>query len=211
MKRLSNGKINLSIGVLWLFTISGIFGILSQHQDWFLSLTPLNLLFYALILLWNIEKLNLKTWIALGIPFFIGFIAEALGVNFGLIFGTYTYGDNLGYKIFGVPFMICVNWVILTVITADIAKYFTKNLIFSASIGAILMTVLDLIIEVSAPRFHFWQFEDEKVPIQNYVGWLVTAFVAHLVYQKLNVLSKNIISWHLFAAIVVFFAVFLFY
>ena len=52
----SKHKIAISIGLLWLFTISGILGILSQHQNWFLSLTPLNLLLTALIVLCNIKN-----------------------------------------------------------------------------------------------------------------------------------------------------------
>lgn len=210
MTVVSKHKITISIGLLWLFTISGILGILSQHQKWFLSLTPLNLLLTALIVLWNIEKWSLKTLLAFFIPFTLGFVSEALGVNYGLIFGSYTYGDNLGYKVFGVPLMICANWTILTFVTGDIAKHFAKNIWLSASIGAVLMTTLDLIIEVSAPRFDFWEFEGEGVPVQNYIGWLIIAFLSHLGSQRLNVLSNKIISWHVFISIVVFFTVFLF-
>jgi putative membrane protein len=203
-------KIYLSIGLLWLFTVSGIFGILSQYQDWFLSLTPLNLMVYALIVLWNIEKWNLKTCLALFIPFFLGFVTEALGVNYGLIYGNYTYGGNLGYKVLGVPLMICVNWAVLTIASADIAKRFTKNIWISVIIGAALMTALDVILEVSAPRFDYWEFDGNVVPLQNYVGWFLTGFASHLGYQKLNVLSDKTISWHVFISIVVFFTVFLF-
>jgi len=206
----SKYKIAISIGLLWLFTISGILGILSQYQNWFLSLTPLNLLLTALIVLLNIENWSLKTLLAFFIPFTLGFVSEVLGVNYGLIFGSYTYGNNLGYKVLGVPLLICMNWAILTFITADIAKYFTRNIWLSALTGAVLMTILDLIIEVSAPRFDFWEFEGRVVPVQNYMGWLVIAFLSHLACQRLNVLSDKIISWQAFISIVVFFTVFLF-
>lgn len=210
MKAVSKYKIAISIGLLWLFTISGILGILSQYQNWFLSLTPLNLLLTALIVLWNIKNWSFKTLLAFFIPFTLGFVSEVLGVNYGLIFGSYAYGNNLGYKVFGVPLLICMNWAMLTFITADVAKYFTKNIWLSALTGAVLMTILDLIIEVSAPRFDFWEFEGKVVPVQNYIGWLIIAFLSHLACQRLNVLSDKIISWQAFISIVVFFAVFLF-
>jgi putative membrane protein len=210
MKENPNLKTSSSIFIIWLFAISGIIGVSSGAQDWFLSLTPLNLLLSLAMVLWHIKAYNYKVIIGLAIPFFLGFIAEALGVNFGLIFGTYTYGENLGYKVFGVPLMICVNWTLLTAATADVAKYISKNSVISALIGAALMTGLDFILEVSAPRFDFWEFEDGVVPIQNYIGWFVTAFIAHLGYQSFNVKTNSVISWHVLISIIIFFTVFLF-
>ena len=163
------------------------------------------------MVLLHIKHYNLKVIVALLIPFFLGFIAEALGVNFGLIFGSYAYGDNLGYKVFGVPLMICVNWTLLVATTADVSKYFVKNSVISAVLGASLMTGLDVILEVSAPRFDFWEFEGGEVPLQNYLGWVVTAFVAHLGYQYFNIKTDKFISWHILISITIFFSVFLFY
>lgn len=205
-------KFHFSIFLIWLFSISGIFGILSpEHKDWFLSMTPLNLLLTFVILIINIEEFKPKIIVALSIPFFLGFITEALGVNYGLIFGSYAYGENLGYKVFGVPVMICVNWALLTATTADVSRYFSKNIWVSAFIGGALMTVLDLILEVSAPRFDFWEFDGGVVPLQNYIGWLVTAFVAHLGYQHFRIKTNPSISWHILISITLFFAVFLFF
>ncbi|WP_411894372.1 carotenoid biosynthesis protein [Winogradskyella sp. A2] len=201
-----------SIFLIWLFSISGITGILSpEYSDWFLSMTPLNLLLTFIILLFNVEKYNLKLLIAVAIPFFLGFITEALGVNYGLIYGDYAYGENLGYKIIGVPIIICVNWALLTMATADIAQLVTKNMVIAALIGAILMTGLDFIIEVSAPRFDFWEFENGNVPLQNYIGWLCTAFIAQLGYQYYKIKTNKLISLHVFISIVVFFTMFLFF
>ncbi len=210
MTQTSSPKIWISLFIIWLFAISGIIGVASSAQDWFLSLTPLNLLLSLAMVLLHIKKYDYKVIIALAIPFMLGFIAEGLGVNFGLIFGTYNYGENLGYKVFGVPLMICVNWTLLTAITADVAKYFSKNIIMSALIGSAFMTGLDLILEVSAPRFDFWEFENGEIPIQNYIGWFVTAFISHLGYQAFKVRTNKVISWHVLLSIIVFFTVFLF-
>ena len=54
-------------------------------------------------------------------------IAEILGVNYGLIFGKYDYGDNLGLKLLGVPLLIGLNWVVLTFICGSISNHFIKN------------------------------------------------------------------------------------
>ena len=205
-------RILISIILLWLFTISGVIGILTEtYRDWFLALTPLNLLLSFGILIWNSRYFKATYVLALSIPFVLGFITEALGVNYGLIFGNYTYGENLGYKFLGVPIMICFNWALLTAVTADISKLMTKNLVLASIIGASLMTLLDMLIEVSAPRFDFWEFENGIVPLQNYLGWLLTAFVAHLGYQYLKVKTNLTISWHILISMAVFFAIFLFF
>ncbi|MCA0132346.1 carotenoid biosynthesis protein [Winogradskyella alexanderae] len=202
----------LSVFLIWLFSISGIIGILSpEYSGWFLSMTPFNLLLTFVILLVNIQEYKWQIPVAIAIPFFLGFITEALGVNFGLIFGNYAYGENLGYKIFGVPIMICFNWALLTMATADIASYLSKNIVLASLVGAGLMTGLDFIIEVSAPRFDYWEFENGHVPLQNYIGWLCTAFIAHYGYQYFKVKTHKGISFHVYISIVLFFTVFLFF
>ena len=98
----SNRKLYISIFIIWLFNISGIIGILIGYKDWFLALTPLNLLMYFLLILWN-NGFSLRLLYALVIPFSVGMVAELLGIHYGWIFGNYTYGENLGYKFYGVP------------------------------------------------------------------------------------------------------------
>jgi putative membrane protein len=204
-------KLYLSIFLIWLFSISGMIGIQNEdYTDWFLSATPLNLLLSFTILVLNLKAFKWRYVVAFSIPFFLGFITEGLGVNYGLIFGNYAYGANLGYKIWGVPVMICFNWALLTAISADIASFFTRSIWKGAAIGAALMTGLDVIIEVSAPRFDFWEFEGGIVPLQNYIGWLSIAFLAHLGYQYFRVKTNKKVSVHLFISMLIFFTVFLF-
>jgi len=203
-------KLYFSVFLIWLFSISGIIGIQNaNYTDWFLSATPLNLLLSFGILIVNLRDFHKTYVLAFAIPFLLGFITEGLGVNFGLIFGDYAYGANLGYKVWGVPVMICFNWALLTAITADIAAYLSKSIWIKSLIGAAIMTALDVIIEVSAPRFDFWEFEGGVVPMQNYVGWLCIAFLAHLGYQYFRVPTHKSISIHLLVSMFLFFSVFL--
>lgn len=206
---LKNNKRNISIVTVWLFNIAGIIGILSPLSEVFLKLTPLNLSMYVMLIFWNLESQRSNFMIAFSIPFFIGFITEYLGVNYGWIFGDYIYGENLGVKIGGVPFMICVNWTVLTIITADIAMIIHKNLIVRSLIGGMFMMLLDLLIEVSAPRFDFWEFESNTVPLQNYLAWFVIGSIAHYFYNRLSVKTNKGLSIHILIAIFIFFLIFL--
>ncbi len=201
-------KLNISIFIIWLFNISGIIGIFVGYKDWFLSLTWLHLLIYLFLILWN-NDFKKTVLLSLLIPFAIGMIAEYLGVHYGLIFGEYAYGENLGPKVYGVPYIIGVNWAILTYCTAALSRRICRNIILSSVVGATFMVLLDMIIEVSAPKFDYWRFKNDVVPIQNYLGWFFTAFIAHILLQKIVKVFRVKISLHIFIAILVFFTVFL--
>jgi len=202
-------KISISIFIIWLFNISGILGILSTYSDWFLKLTPINLSMYVILILWNIDDFSKKVLVAFSIPFVIGFLTEFLGVNFGLIFGSYSYGDNLGLKFRGVPLMICVNWAVLTIITADLSSLLHNNTVVQSLLGGFIMMLLDIMIEVSAPRFDFWEFENSIIPIKNYIAWFVIGSIAHYLYRQTNIKTNKKLSIHIFVAITIFFFTFL--
>ena len=208
---ITKNKIFISIFIIWLFNLSGIVGILSSYSAWFLGYTSLNLLIYVVLIVWNLENISKKVLIAFSIPFFIGFFTEYLGVNYGLLFGTYSYGNNLGIKIWGVPLMICVNWGLLTIITADLSRVIHKNIFVRSLLGGLLMMILDLIIEVSAPRFDFWQFENNTVPLKNYIAWFIIGSVAHYLYNQISLNTHVKLSIHILVAITFFFVCFLFF
>lgn len=206
---ISKHKIILSVFIIWLFNISGILGILSSNSDWFLKLTPINLSMYVILIIWNTKNLRNTFLLAFFIPFIIGFITEYLGVNYGLIFGSYSYGDNLGLKLAGVPLMICVNWAVLTIITADISSIIHKNIFVQSLLGGFIMMLLDCMIEVSAPRFDFWVFENSVIPIKNYIAWFIIGSIAHYLYRQVNINTNKKVSIHIFVAITIFFFTFL--
>jgi putative membrane protein len=83
--------------------------MLFYDLGFFAGFTSVNLFLMSIILFLNF-KLNSKLQILSILSIFlIGMITESLGVNYGLIFGNYEYGNNLGFKLFGVPFLIGIN------------------------------------------------------------------------------------------------------
>ena len=118
----------ISIGIIWLFHLSGLVGLLYIDKNLFASLTPLNLFISSTLLFVNQKSLKKKEIIIVFLIFSIGMIAEILGVNYGLIFGKYDYGENLGLKLLGVPVLIGLNWVVLTFICGSISNHFIKLL-----------------------------------------------------------------------------------
>ena len=173
----------ISIGIIWLFHICGMIGISYGNKEFFLAFTPINLFISFVLLFINQVQLEKPELNVALIIFFIGMISEILGVNYGLIFGDYVYLDNLGFKVLGVPVLIGVNWIILTFITGSMSSYIIKNKYVAALTGAILMIILDLIIEPVAPLLGFWIFDLPTVPLQNYIGWFVIGLTTQYIYH----------------------------
>ena len=180
-----NNKIKfVSIFVIWLFHVCGVVGIGFSNKELFISFTPINLLISFFLLFSNQIQVNSNTIKTVCSIFLIGMIAEILGVNYGYIFGEYTYLDNLGMKIMGVPLMIGIQWVILSFITGSFAHYFFNNKKFKSIIlGVFLMILLDVLIEPVAPDLGFWIFESEVAPLQNYIGWFLIAIPAQIIFH----------------------------
>ena len=185
-------------------------GILYIDRELFLQTTPFNLSMTFILLFFNLEEVNKKVIIALTTAFIVGMIAETIGVNFGILFGDYEYGENLGFKIFGVPFLIGINWIVLTFITGSISSLIFNNSVYlSALLGSVLMVILDIVIEPVAPKFDYWVFSENKAPVFNYLSWFLIAYPIQLVYQILVEKKENTFSIHLVLVHFLFFSIFI--
>ena len=184
---LSNNKefLRMSIFFLWLINISGFFGILSDQNEFFLSTTPYVLSLTLLLLILNHDLSNKKSKIGLILIFLFGLIVEILGVNYGLFFGEYYYGANLGPKIYEVPYVIGFNWVLLIIATGSISDKLIKGKeIYKILFGSFLMVLVDLLIEKSAPKLDFWEFVISPVPFSNYLWWFIFSIGFQYIFFK---------------------------
>ena len=184
---LSNNKefLRLSIFILWLITVSGFFGILSDQKEFFLSTSPYVLTLTFLLLILNHELSDKKSKIGLMLIFTLGLITEILGVNYGLFFGEYSYGANLGPKIYGVPYVIGLNWVLLIIATGSLSDKLIKGKIINKILFAsILMVLLDLLIEKIAPKLDYWEFVISPVPFSNYLWWFIFSIIFQYIFLK---------------------------
>jgi putative membrane protein len=184
---LSNNKefLRMSIFFLWLINISGFFGILSDQNEFFLSTTPYVLSLTLLLLILNHDLSDKKSKIGLILIFLFGLIVEILGVNYGLFFGEYNYGANLGPKIYEVPYVIGFNWVLLIIATGSISDKLIKGKeIYKIMFASFLMVLVDLLIEKSAPKLDFWEFVISPVPFSNYLWWFIFSLCFQYIFFK---------------------------
>ena len=190
-------KQNISIALIWLFHVSGLIGIIYSNASWFIKGTPVNLLLSFSLLLLNTEW-SKKMLFLVVLCFATGMLAEILGVQYGFIFGEYSYGKALGIKFMNVPLMIGINWCILIFITGFIAQFFLNKLWSRALLGTALMLTLDLVMEPVAPVLDFWTFTTGLASFHNYFGWALVAFPLQLIFHKAKVKMEGPFPFHLY-------------
>ncbi len=205
MKKIN--KNNFSIILLVLIHAVGLIGLTSDFKEYFLILTPLNLIISLAILIFNQEEKSKQFIIFCCLVFDIGYIIEAIGVHTGIIFGEYTYGNTLGFKLFDVPLIIGINWLLLVYSVGNLINNISENLIFKSLSGALLLTILDYFIEPIAVKFDFWSWNQSEIPIQNYIAWFLVSFGMLLLFNKFSFSKNNLPAKMLYIIQIAFFVI----
>lgn len=198
-------KPQIAIALLVIIYAVGITGLLSPYQHLFLTLTALNLALTCGLYIWANDDFSTGFKMSFISVFLIGLVVEIIGVNTGLLFGVYTYGDPLGFKILETPVMIGINWFLLSFSSYGILKSFIGSLWIRILLGAALMMGLDYLIEPVAIHLDFWTWESIEVPLQNYLMWFLTAAVVHWVLNLINARTDRFLSFGIFGLQFVFF------
>jgi putative membrane protein len=181
--------------------------LLPEYREFMLRFSAMNLFVSMIILILSRKNHVLPFWRMLAICFVVGIVVELIGTRTGLLFGNYAYGANLGPKVFGVPWIIGVNWGILVVCSASWVNRLQAHLIIKALLAALIMTALDLIIEPVAIDSDFWTWKSAKIPIYNYICWFVIAFPLQWLNFKLKAVESNKVANGLLVIMTLFFLI----
>lgn len=188
-------RFEMATAIAILFHTIGLVGLLFFDQAFFLAATPLNLLLSFGLLIWTQNAKNIAFYTFLLTCFAVGVAVEVIGVNTGLLFGDYTYGQVLGPKLRNVPLLIGVNWFIIiyccgisihtllmkaiTRIAADTGKAPLALKALSVIIdGATLAVFFDWLMEPVAVKLGYWTWNgDGSIPMFNYICWFVVSLL----------------------------------
>lgn len=197
-------------GLIVIIHVVGLCGILyPPTRDLTLPLSALNLLVSAIILISQHQGNRQHLIMAFISCYLIGFGIEVLGVQTGFPFGIYKYGHTLGPKLWGTPLIIGVNWFMLGYLFHQLTKRL-NNGILKIIVPALLMTMLDVLIEPVAIELGYWNWEDYNVPLQNYLSWFLISIVVQIILQVSISKSTNHVTIPLLLSQVIFF-VFIFF
>ena len=191
---------------LILVYVSGVIGVL-VNPSFFLPFTPYTLILTSLVFLINQQLDKTRYLFGFLTITFAGFLLEVIGVKTGFIFGTYNYGNNLGYKVLSVPLVISLNWAVLISSGILIANKISDNAGVAALISAVSVTFIDGLIEPVASDMDLWYFTAGVAGFQNYFAWFAIAFTTSLLLKE-RLASRNVrIGYVVLGLQVIFFGV----
>lgn len=155
--------------------------------NYVIALTPLvvGLIAAVVLLFWDVP--HKRRLISALVAISIGMIVEIIGVNTGILFGNYEYGEVLGLQLFGVPILIGITWLLVTVSAWQIVQLSNFDTWAKIIIGGGLVVTFDLLLEQFATAFGLWSWQNGVIPIKNYLTWLLVSlvlFVFYAIYTK---------------------------
>lgn len=208
-------KDQIATAIAMLFHTIGLVGILIFKSDLIIQSTAFNLLLSFALLIWTQKEKNPAFWLFITTVYIIGFIVEVIGVNTGLLFGNYNYGNVLGPKWQQVPLMIGINWVIIiyccgisvTTLLLKIIQPATDSITQPSTTlkalsvitdGATLAVLFDWLMEPVAVKLNFWQWNENSIPVYNYICWffislLLLALFRLCKFDKRNKFAVNLL------------------
>ncbi|WP_221262170.1 carotenoid biosynthesis protein [Mucilaginibacter sp. AK015] len=197
----------IAVGVIILFHAVGLVGLsLPATRPLFLQVAPWHLLLMLLTIVFGHYKLSGRFGIFILVVFWLGFLAEWIGVHKGWLFGNYAYGTTLGVKMLDIPLMIGVNWFLL-VYSAGVTMQRSglKNGFVRVVTGAGLLVLLDVLIEPVAIKFNYWQWTTGSIPLKNYACWFLVGAVILYVFELFSFKKQGIAAPALLITEFVFF------
>ena len=195
-----------------LFYSVGVAGLgASLTQRIFIDLIPFALsISFVAVLLFHESGYNANFRFALFAIFLVSYFVEVAGVNTHLVFGNYSYGNGLGFKVFGTPLMIGVNWVMLVYCSASIFERMKLPVSVQIILASVLMVVYDIVLEHVAYFLDLWSWKENKIPLQNYMVWFVLALIFQTLIKWQKVKTVNPLAPAIFICQLLFFVAILF-
>lgn len=196
------------ISALLLLAFFGmtIIGLSSSSRQQFLHLIPYVFLISLGVIILNNNYQNFDHYFFYSIIFVLSLIIHIMLKWFEVSALEPIYRSSLGIKLFGIPLIIPVIWVIVVNCVNGILRKFRLNVILASFIGAILVLILDIFIEAQAVKFGFWNWSDGEIPLSNYFWWFSLSLGFIYASFKLDIRNNTFISVTTYLLLLLFFA-----
>lgn len=206
-RELHKREIN-TIRIIVLFHLIGLVGLyFLPTQPYFIKLVPFHLMLMTFIVFINHDELNLKfcSFFILIVPG--GWLIEYAGVHSGRLFGIYYYGRTLGPAIKQVPVIMGFNWFLLIYAAGvSMRKLQINSMVARIFCGALLLVVLDFLIEPVAAQLDYWHWLNNETLMQNYYCWFIVSAIFLLIFEQFKFKNQSMVAPALLVCQFIFFA-----
>jgi isopentenyl-diphosphate Delta-isomerase len=124
-------------------------------------------------------------FVGLGI---LGLTIETFALQTGFPYGRFSYSEVAGAKLpGGAPWTVALGWVPLVLAAYSAAAQVSRSRTGRVCVAVGVLIAFDLVLDPGAVRVGLWSYPDGgafyAVPIQNFVGWLITGTVAMIAFE----------------------------
>ena len=120
----------------------------------------------------------------------VGFGAELVGVATGKPFGHYSYSEQLGPRVRGVPLLAAAAWAMMARPSWAVAGRISRSPLARVPLAAGALAAWDVYLDPRMVREGYWSWPGggryEGVPASNFAGWFVTGLAVFAVFAALD-------------------------
>jgi putative membrane protein len=184
------------VKIIIIFHAVGLAGLsLTISRPVFLLLMPWHLLLMFIVIIMSHKPLNGHFLLFVLLTGIAGFVVEWIGVHKTWMFGNYSYGDTLGLKLDDIPLIMGVNWFLLVYSAGVlIQRSRVKRKMARIICGALLLVLLDVLIEPVALKLGYWQWTGGNAPFKNYVCWFLVSGIMLFVFEQFKFKQQSIVA-----------------
>lgn len=194
--------------VLYVMYTVGIAGhIILPTRSVMMFLTPVTLLCTGGLVLYSYISYDIKVirWVV--VTYIMTLVLEIVGVKTGLIFGSYSYGDTLGLKLFSTPLIIGFNWILVILGSIIMAKQINRKPYFVIAAAPFFAVLFDFILEPVAVKLGYWSWSGNTIPLQNYLAWYIIALSFTIFFELLKIKIRTRVASHYYLIQFTFFMI----
>jgi putative membrane protein len=112
-------------------------------------------------------------------------VFESVGLATGFPYGQYTYSDDLGPTLLGVPFLVPLAWLMMAWPSWLLAHRLTHGRAARVGVAAAVFAAWDVVLDPQMVQAGYWTWAHPRpslpgidtVPLTNLAGWLLAGLV----------------------------------
>jgi putative membrane protein len=115
----------------------------------------------------------------------VAVVVEAIGLATGFPYGEYRYGDVLGPRLLGVPFLVPLAWLMMAWPSRVLAARLARRPVARVVLAAAVFAGWDVVLDPQLVQAGYWTWTHPRpglpgidtVPLTNLVGWLLAGLL----------------------------------